>query len=61
VKMLLLSVKTVMIDLRNFELSHLKKAKEETQFWPFDDFLVWYFHNVFRATRSLVGHENASR
>jgi len=32
---------------REFELNRLSKKKEET-FWPFVNFLVWYFCNVTR-------------
>ena len=29
---------------------------EEGTFWLSGDFLVWYFHNAFRATGSVVCH-----
>ena len=45
--------KTIVKESRNFELAHLKKKK-----------VVWrlsgrYFHDVFRATMSIFGHENS--
>ena len=46
VKMLLFCVKTVARGSLNFELEDQKQKKDKT-FWLFDDFLVWYFHNVF--------------
>ena len=52
-KMLPFCAKTIVIDShKNFEQAHLKKEKEEekeenqNEFWPFGNFLVWYFHNA---------------
>jgi len=49
-KILLFCAKTIVKDLRNFELARLKKKKKKKErktFWLSSDFLVRYFRDAF--------------
>ena len=63
--MVLFRAKTIVRGSRSVELAHLKKKEEErrmkTDFGSLVTFWFSTFVMLFRATRSLAGHENTQR